>query len=595
MNKKTMKKIYFIFNISLFLGLILTINSCSQEIAVNEPEQETGGWHSAKVKINIDRIDFDLGSGTTRAANDAWKDGDVVYLLLTDKDGNKVQAYVRYDGAKQEWGEVMYEGYKSYLTCNTERKAEAYFIDGVSDLQSQTLTLSNDKAVYTCTEGNYVYPEDGDMTIIVSLTPITGRIRFEGAPGTNVTVGGLKTCSEFSRTTGDFKTSTGYVSTTVDDSGTTPYIYSVFADSESPSLTITNDNSYKTVFDASSPILKPGKSGFMPLPTDEDHRGWITIQGVTEITLEKTNVFLAPGSTTQLTAMISPDNAYDKSVTWMSSNTAVATVDNNGKVTAVADGIATITVQSALNSNIKATCQVTVAVDRTFTVGGVTFTMKLVKAGTFQMGGTEDASERPIHSVTITKDYYIGETEVTQALWKAVTGYSPTSGGSVWSSSYGLGNNHPAYYISYEDVQSFIKKLNSMTGENFRMPTEAEWEFAARGGNKSKGYIYSGSNMIEDVSWYAYNGNTKTHPVKTKAANELGVYDMSGNVWEWCSDWYGTYSSSAQADPTGPTTGTSRVDRGGSWVNTAAGNRCTIRSSNNPSSRFYSLGVRLAL
>ena len=223
--------------------------------------------------------------------------------------------------------------------------------------------------------------------------------------------------------------------------------------------------------------------------------------------------------------------------------------------------------------------------------------MKLVEAGTFQMGSTTGyRDEAPVHSVTISKDYYLGETEVTQALWKAVTGYSPTLGGSSWSSTYGLGDNYPAYYISYEDVQSFITKLNSLTGENFRMPTEAEWEFAARGGNKSKGYTYSGSNTIGNVAWYTDNSSSKTHAVKTKAANELGIYDMSGNVWEWCSDWYDTYSSSAQTDPTGPTTDTgTRVFRGGSWIGNASYCRCAYRSSGAPSNRYNDLGIRLAL
>lgn len=211
------------------------------------------------------------------------------------------------------------------------------------------------------------------------------------------------------------------------------------------------------------------------------------------------------------------------------------------------------------------------------------------------MGSTTgDSDEAPVHSVTISKDYYIGETEVTQALWEAVTGYSPTSDGRSWSTEYGLGDNYPAYYISYEDVQSFITKLNSLTGENFRMPTEAEWEFAARGGNKSKGYTYSGSNTIGDVAWYDDN-SSMTHTVKTKAANELGIYDMSGNVWEWCSDWYGTYGSSAQTDPTGPTTGTYRVFRGGGWNFIATYCRCADRHFNTPSDRFDGLGVRLAL
>ena len=176
-----------------------------------------------------------------------------------------------------------------------------------------------------------------------------------------------------------------------------------------------------------------------------------------------------------------------------------------------------------------------------------------------------------------------------------MTGNSPTTDGSAWSSTYGLGDNYPAYYISYRDVQSFITKLNSMTGETFRLPTEAEWEFAARGGNKSKGYTYSGSNTIGDVAWYTDNSSYSTHTVKTKAANELGIYDMSGNVWEWCSDWYGSYSSGSQTDPTGPTTGSYRVLRGGSCYDSATNCRCAFRGSSSTSFRDNGLGFRLAL
>ena len=592
-----MKKVLSIINTAIFIGLMVMVSSCSQEETIKALDKENGGWHSAKVNFNVNCTDFDQGGGATRATTYAWQDGDVVYLLLTDKNGNKVQAYVRYDANKQEWSDVMYEGYKSKLTCTTERKAEAYFMEGVNDLQNNTVKLSNDKALYACTEGSYVYPENGDMTVTISLAAITGRIRFKGSAGTTATVEGLKTYTSFSRSTGVFTTTTDSVLTTVDDNGATPYIYSVFADSESPSLIITNDNTYRTEFKSSSAVLTPGTSGFLTIPTNEDHRGWMIIQRVTGITLDKTSVSLAPESTTQLTATVSPDNAYDKNVTWSSSNTAVATVDNSGKVTAVAIGTATITAQSVSNKNVKASCIVKVVQEtRTFIVGGVIFNMKYVEAGTFQMGSTTgDSDEIPVHSVTITKDYYIGETEVTQALWKAVTGNSPTTDGNTWSTTYGLGDNYPAYYISYEDVQKFITKLNSMTGETFRMPTEAEWEFAARGGNKSKGYTYSGSNTIGDVAWYTDNSSSKTHTVKTKAANELGIYDMSGNVWEWCSDWYGTYSSSAQTDPTGPTTGTYRVYRGGSRFNAALGCRCASRYSYIPSDRDDDLGFRLAL
>lgn len=232
----------------------------------------------------------------------------------------------------------------------------------------------------------------------------------------------------------------------------------------------------------------------------------------------------------------------------------------------------------------------------TFEVEGVKFNMIKVEAGTFEMGKSADGNdETPVHTVTLTKDYYIGESEVTQALWKAVTGYSPTSGGDAWSSSYGLGDNYPAYFISYEDVQTFITRLNQMTNQQFRMPTEAEWEYAAKGGKQSKGHTYSGSNTIDDVAWYKNNSGKEAHPVKTKSPNELGIYDMSGNVDEWCSDWYGDYSSEAVTDPMGPTSGSHRVTRGGTWINYAAFCSTASRGISTPTIRDSFIGFRLAL
>ena len=233
------------------------------------------------------------------------------------------------------------------------------------------------------------------------------------------------------------------------------------------------------------------------------------------------------------------------------------------------------------------------------TVNGVTFTMVRVEGGTFTMGATAEQKgafdeEKPAHRVTLS-DYYIGQTEVTQALWEAVMGETPTSDGDQWTSEYGLGDNYPAYYISDDDVLSFISKLNSLTGRTFRMPTEAEWEYAARGGNKSKGYRYSGGNTLDNVGWYWDNSDQTTHLVAQKAANELGLYDMSGNVWEWCSDWYGTYSSSSQTNPTGPSKGSCRVLRGGSWGPSATYCRVASRGYNSPSIRYYNFGIRLAL
>ena len=236
---------------------------------------------------------------------------------------------------------------------------------------------------------------------------------------------------------------------------------------------------------------------------------------------------------------------------------------------------------------------------KTFTVNGVSFRMVKVAGGTFQMGATSEQgsdasdSEKPVHNVTL-YDYYIGETEVTQELWYAVMGKRPTSDGDQWSSSYGLGDNYPAYNVSWNDCQTFITKLSQLTGQQFRLPTEAEWEFAARGGKNSQGYKYAGSNTIGDVAWYNSNSDGTTHPVATKAPNELGLYDMSGNVYEWCQDWYGSYSSSDQADPVGPSSGSGRVERGGGWGSLAKFCRVAGRVNSNPSGRGYFLGLRLA-
>ena len=229
--------------------------------------------------------------------------------------------------------------------------------------------------------------------------------------------------------------------------------------------------------------------------------------------------------------------------------------------------------------------------NRTFTANGVSFTMVAVQGGTFTMGATSEQGgdahddERPTHQVTLSS-YYIGETEVTQELWQAVMGSNP---------SRFEGSNRPVEYVSWNDCQEFLSRLNRITGKRFRLPTEAEWEFAARGGNLSKRYIHSGSNNINDVAWYNDNSGSTTHPVAIKQPNELGIYDMSGNVWEWCSDWYGTYSSSAQSNPTGPSSGSNRVNRGGSWYYYAWGCRVSLRGSNSPDFRNFILGLRLAL
>ena len=244
---------------------------------------------------------------------------------------------------------------------------------------------------------------------------------------------------------------------------------------------------------------------------------------------------------------------------------------------------------------------------------GISIDMVRVEAGTFTMGATAEMNKheltrddkirmffgltpekkdsyknvgKPAHQVTLTNDYYIGKYEVTQALWKAVMGNNPSNF---------KGDNLPVEQISWNDCQEFLSKLNNITGKTFRLPTEAEWEYAARGGNKSRGYQYSGSNNLSDVAWYRDNSGSKIHPVGSKQANELGIYDMSGNVSEWCQDRYGDYSKSSQTNPKGSTSGALRVYRGGRYSYYSEFCCPLCRGFDTHSTCESGIGLRLAL
>ena len=234
--------------------------------------------------------------------------------------------------------------------------------------------------------------------------------------------------------------------------------------------------------------------------------------------------------------------------------------------------------------------------DREFMINGVRFKMVAVDGGIFSMGATEEQTkagkdEFPVHTVTLSDDY-IAETEVTQQLWEAVMGYNP---------SHFVGSYNPVEKVSYNDCILFVGRLNELLadelpeGRRFRLPSEAQWEFAARGGNRSLRYQYSGDYALENIALYKGNSNFKTHAVKSKSPNELGIYDMSGNVYEWCSDWYGNYSSAAQTDPEGPLSGKDRVLRGGCWSYGAEFCRVAFRSNREPDYKGNNRGLRLAL
>lgn len=220
-----------------------------------------------------------------------------------------------------------------------------------------------------------------------------------------------------------------------------------------------------------------------------------------------------------------------------------------------------------------------------------------VRGGTFTMGCTSEqgndceGDEKPAHQVTLS-DFYIGKYEVTQKQWREIMGTStPLSDPSYFKNC----DDCPVEQVSWNDIQEFIKKLNQKTGKNYRLPTEAEWEYAARGGTQSKGYKYAGSNNIGEVAWYIDNSSSKTHAIGGKKPNELGIYDMSGNVWEWCSDWDGSYSAGSQRNPQGSSSGNYRVLRGGSWDYGARRCRVSSRINGNPGYRSNDGGFRLVV
>ena len=236
----------------------------------------------------------------------------------------------------------------------------------------------------------------------------------------------------------------------------------------------------------------------------------------------------------------------------------------------------------------------------TLPVGSVDMTFAYIPAGTFTMGSPDSeegrwADEGPQHEVTISKGFYLGKYEVTQGQWEAVMGTTPWSGKNYVEEN----ADHPAVYVSWEDAQAFIQKLNDAAGEElYRLSTEAEWEYACRAGTTTRWSFGDDESDVGDYAWYEDNawdvGERYAHEVGTKLANPWGLYDMHGNVYEWCLDWYGSYSSEAQTDPSGPESGSYRVLRGGSWKSTSSLVRCTYRDRGHPEDRYFLIGFRCA-
>jgi len=450
----------------------------------------------------------------TRSTTSAWDEGACLYIQYRTANG-LVDGIATYHQDMDEWM-VNYHG---SITNGQLTQCEVYYFEQFTVATMTSVTFSQQSAVYADTLAMYRY-ENGKVTLKAHLRPLTGRIRFRGAPGKMVSFTGLKWYNSYNITTNTFTTEKEKLTLTVDTDGYTPYVYASFADPVTRKLSIDSEDvdfSYEKNFDAT--VLTAGESGFINIPSMESRNGW----------------------------------------------------------------------------------QLVDVSKRVFSVNGVSFTMVRVKAGTFQMGNLSSSSlDGPMHSVTLTNDFYIGETEVTNALYKAVKGYSPSS--QNW------GDNYPVEGVSWNNLMetnSFLELLNralnsQLDGKQFRLPTEAEWEFAARGGHKQSmpNYTYAGSNNIDEVAWYTNNSNNRYHPVAQKKANELGIYDMSGNLWEWCQDWYDSnyYSVSPVTNPTGPTTGSYRIIRGGAYQTDSFWTYCvTSRWMDAPSTMSLLIGFRLAL
>lgn len=311
------------------------------------------------------------------------------------------------------------------------------------------------------------------------------------------------------------------------------------------------------------------------------------------ITLNRDYLTMDVNEVITLGVELTPSSIDGVPLVWKSTNESVASV-NDGKITAKAPGLCEIIVSYR---DKEASCQI--AVLKKVDVNGVSFSMMPVKGGVFMMGSTmtqigSNVNEKPQHEVTLS-DYMIGVTEVTQELWQAVMGYTP-----------GHFKGHPkrpVENVTWTDCETFINALNERTGLNFHLPTEAQWEYAARGGSRSEGYKFAGSDSIKQVAWYVNNSanlgsdspDYGTHDVATKSPNELNIFDMCGNVNEWCYDWYSTYTSDPLTDPVGPATGGFKVFRGGSWADKAANCRNTFRYPQAVSYRSDRIGLRLAL
>ena len=653
-----MKK-HLLYIIAFDLVLLLFGAACTQDNIPHDviDEMNQTGKFVYNLHLNAETPGFD--GHTTRSDND-WVDGSVVEIkfytyiqFLNDTRRYWICSFITgtavYHALSNSWelttGEplpIIEQGERNsstFFSSGPLHVCEARYYDNKQSDQKGHLT-----AVYYGTS-DYYHPTETDVYVAITLSPTTWRLRFKGEKGTSVNVCS-KIYTDFGATLYEnnlgmptiiYDPEDQYLKLTVQPDGFTPYIYGYFNDDvEDHQITVITDGEYyRTINDKD---LQKGESGVLTLPTKDNYQGKGWKRKIADAnyfvggpsgswTNDKsqkfshssadvnddpvfTYEFEGNGGTGDIFFAFGDEEAMEEmgrgnwrklyGVKGESTNLSGSfgrryyldgdhpfCVDGKAKSYRFGVNMADMTYSiTPLNND-------GVPDRKMITVNNVSFNMVRVEGGTFSMGATAEQGsnaqddEKPIHQVTLST-YFIGETEVTQELWQTVMGNNP---------SYHSGRMLPVEKVSWDDCQSFIARLNLLSGQNFRLPTEAEWEFAARGGNESKGYMFAGSNNWEEVAWY--EGNTSlgngTHDVGTKQANELGLYDMSGNVNEWCQDYYGVYGSDAQINPVGSSTGNFRVYRGGDWNNGLLKCRTSARDKGVPRNSSIVLGLRLVL
>lgn len=559
-------------------------------------------------------------------ASASWADGSVVYLRFSNGGGNAVvTGTATYYNSSNSWT-LKANGMLATTPEGTSLPASAVYIDSPGSMSADYVEATPQSAIYATSEATYSRPSSGDVFVKAMLEPYLRRLRFQGSSGQAVTIVGASSdvhfFSAYNNATDQFSYGERDVSLTAGSSAMTPYVYMQLKNPTGDNtLTVkTTTGSYKRTVKASS--LAGSNSLCCLIPTTGNYKaaGWesaSTPTTETTLTVSPTQLaFDATGGSQSVTVATNASSwTVQNSAMWLSCTVSGTSITVTAQAnTAATERTATITISAGGETSTIAVSQQGVqpspVADGTYTIPGtdVSFRMVLVDGGTFQMGAapgagsTANPNESPVRSVTVSS-YSIGETEVTQALWQAVMGKNP--------SSFPSGGDTPVEYVSYNDIcgtsgqgtdaSCFLYKLNALLasqlgGKKFQLPTEAEWEFAAHGGNRSKGYKYAGGNTLKDVGWYNANSGSVTHPSKQKAANELGLYDMSGNVREWCKDWYEDYYDRTQTNnPTGPASGAQRSVRGGFILSPETNCRITFREGLEPARKFTNLGFRLAL